>query len=350
MAQRRKTRTVSVGTVKIGSGYPISVQSMTKTDTADIDATVYQIRQLEEKGCELVRVAVKDAASARAISSIKQSTRIPIIADIHFDHVLALEAVARGADKIRINPGNIRNPSDIDDIIASASEKNVPIRIGVNSGSLPRRPDGQRGTMPEALLNHLERFRKRRFNNIVISLKSSSVGETVEAYRKIARECDYPFHVGVTAAGLPCEGIVKSSIGIGALLLDGIGDTIRVSLTASPDEEVATARRILASAGVRHFGPEIISCPTCGRCRVDIAAVAEELGKSLERVEKSLVVAVMGCEVNGPGEARDADIGIAFGANNKGAIFRKGKVTRTVRADEAVKILTEMAEKIVNSE
>ncbi|RKY43281.1 MAG: 4-hydroxy-3-methylbut-2-en-1-yl diphosphate synthase [Candidatus Makaraimicrobium thalassicum] len=361
MIQRRKTRTVTVGSVKIGSGHPVAIQSMTKTDTLDVDATVRQIRGLEKEGCELVRVAVREPESARAISRIKSGIHIPIIADIHFDHKLALEAITHGADKIRINPGNITNPAHIDRIIDSASEKGIPVRLGVNSGSLPDAgaAASPAGAMVSPLLRYLEHFRRRDFNDIVISLKSSSVSATVEAYRRMAAECDYPFHLGITATGTPAWGIVRSSVGIGALLLDGIGDTIRVSLTGDPDVEVDTARRILVSAGVRHFGPEIISCPTCGRCQVDLVPMVRELEDELgldagegsrkakgegPGAKSPLVIAVMGCEVNGPGEAKNADIGVAFG-RGRGVVFRKGRIVKTVEASNAVRELAAMVRK-----
>ncbi|NQT32879.1 MAG: flavodoxin-dependent (E)-4-hydroxy-3-methylbut-2-enyl-diphosphate synthase [Candidatus Omnitrophica bacterium] len=352
MIERRKTRTVDVGGVKIGSDYSISIQSMTKTQTQDVAATLYQVRELEEAGCEIVRVAVKDTDDAKAIGSIKKEANIPIVADIHFDYRLALEAVKRGADKIRINPGNISSPEDIDKVIDAVGEKNIPIRIGINSGSLMDVVSGQGETsdmMTASLLIYLENFQKRDFHNIVISLKSSSAGATVEAYKKMAAKCDYPFHVGVTAAGSPEEGIVKSSVGIGALLLEGIGDTIRVSLTGDPCQEVYAAKQILSSCGCRSFGPEIIACPTCGRCQVDLVPIVKELEEELTQIavhssndpDKQLIIAIMGCEVNGPGEAQAADIGIAFG-KGKGVIFRQGEVVKTVGVSEAVGELLKM--------
>ncbi|MFH1665286.1 MAG: flavodoxin-dependent (E)-4-hydroxy-3-methylbut-2-enyl-diphosphate synthase [Candidatus Omnitrophota bacterium] len=348
MIERRKTRTVDIGGVKIGAGYPVAIQSMAKTVTADINATVGEIIRLEKAGCEIVRVAVKSTEDARAISGIKEKIHIPLIADIHFDHRLALESIRYGADKIRINPGNMGRTDDVERIIDAAAAKKIPVRIGINSGSLKdittsrlSPPDA----MVSALSGYLDLFRRRGFDNIVISLKSSDVASTVMAYRKMAGSCDYPFHIGITAAGLPSNGIVKSSMGIGALLMDGIGDTIRVSLTGDPVCEVDVARRILSAAGSRSFGPEIIACPTCGRCQVDLVSIAGELERKIKsfklQASSFKVIAVMGCEVNGPGEAKAADIGIAFG-KGKGAIFRAGKIIKTVAASAAVDELLRM--------
>jgi len=338
---------------------------MAKTDTSDVAATICEIQELEACGCELVRVAVKGLEAARAISAIKKEINIPLVADIHFDHELALEAIKQGADKVRINPGNITDLTGMDRIIDEAGERGIPVRIGVNSGSLPE-GSGNKGDMAEGMvslaLKHLERFRKRDFHDIVVSLKASDVVSTVKAYEKFAVECDYPLHLGVTAAGPYVDGIVRSSVGIGALLLEGIGDTIRVSLTDKAVAEVDAAKRILSSVGIRSFGPKIISCPTCGRCQVDLVSIVGEFETELKRVtghpstslgtggsratDESLTVAIMGCEVNGPGEARDADIGIAFGSN-RGAIFRKGKIVKTVDADHAVEELLAMVRKFV---
>jgi len=349
MIKRRKTKTVNVGGVKIGSDHPVRVQSMAKTDTCDIDTTVGQIQQLEEAGCELVRVAVKDASAARALAEIKKSINIPLIADIHFDYRLALEALDSGADKIRINPGNIGKTEELERIIDAAMEKKVPVRIGVNSGSLTEvanKKGDSSSAMADSIMRYLEHFQKKNFHDIVISVKSSCVTDTVEAYRKISSECDYPLHVGITAAGTPQDGIIKSSVGIGTLLMEGIGDTIRVSLTGDPLPEVEAAKKIISASGLKSSGLEIIACPTCGRCQVDMVNIVKELEEELNRVkgqgsrvkDKQLIVAVMGCEVNGPGEAKNADIGIAFGSG-KGAIFRKGEIVKTVKETEAVKAL-----------
>ncbi|MDP8258142.1 MAG: flavodoxin-dependent (E)-4-hydroxy-3-methylbut-2-enyl-diphosphate synthase [Candidatus Aadella gelida] len=350
--KRRKTRTVNIGGVKIGSGHPIAIQSMTKTGTSDIEATVKQIEGLVKSGCEIIRVAVKDHKDAAAIADIKKSIDIPLVADIHFDHTLAIEAISSGADKIRINPGNISKEKDIDEVIGSASDKGIPIRIGVNSGSLTEMHSSlgrSAERMVDSALRYLEYFKKRKFEDLVISLKASEVSVTRDAYKLMAERCDHPFHVGVTAAGLPEEGIIKSSMGIGTLLLDGIGDTIRVSLTGDPEKEIDAAKNILSASGVRKFGPEIIACPTCGRCQVDLVPIVEDLKKRLQSVahspqpnDKPLLIALMGCEVNGPGEAKGADIGIAFG-KGKGAIFSGGEIVKTVNVahavDELVKIL-----------
>lgn len=355
MIKRRKTRTVKVGKVKIGSGHPVSVQSMAKTDTVNIRGTTAQIRELEAAGCEIVRVAVKTPEAARAIKEIKKEISIPIVADIHFDPALAIESVVAGADKIRLNPGNMKDAGGINDVIAACRDRGLPIRIGANSGSLTEMARGKGSpakAMVSALIKYIEPFRRKRFGDIVISLKASDVMTTVDAYRIMARECDYPFHVGVTATGLPEDGIVSSSIGIGALLLDGIGDTIRVSLTGDPIQEIPAARRILSSAGVRSFGHRVIACPTCGRCRVDLAEITAHLKKELESIQRSderaqgsggrgLLIAVMGCEVNGPGEAKSADMGVAFG-KDKGAIFSHGRIIKTVKSKDAVRELVKM--------
>ena len=346
MIKRRKARTITIGTVKVGSGHPVSIQSMTKTDTVDVDATAGQINLLEKAGCEIVRVAVKDMAAAKALSGIRKRVNIPVVADIHFDYRLALESIEQGVDKIRLNPGNIIKEREINSVISAAAEKNIPIRIGVNSGSLPGNKAGTDKNderMVGAALRYADIFRKKNFEDIIFSLKAPDVETTVKAYRKIAAKVDYPLHLGVTAAGSSAEGVVRSSVGIGALLLDGIGDTIRVSLTGEPVQEIETAKRILSSAGVRYFYPQVISCPTCGRCRVDLAGLVKELEKKIKRRknlnrlygDKPLVVAVMGCEVNGPGEAMNADVGIAFG-RKKGAIFKHGKIVKTVREEEAI--------------
>ncbi|MBD3380263.1 MAG: flavodoxin-dependent (E)-4-hydroxy-3-methylbut-2-enyl-diphosphate synthase [Candidatus Omnitrophica bacterium] len=351
--KRRKTRTVRIGDVYIGSDHPVSIQSMTNTVTADIPATVSQIKRLEKAGCEIVRVSVKSPEDAKAVEDIREEIGIPLVADIHFDHRLALEAVKRGADKIRINPGNIRRKDHIDRVISACRERGVPVRIGVNSGSLTESASGKGkpcDVMVSSLLGYMEHFRKAKFDDLVISLKSSDVETTVKAYRLMADECDHPFHLGVTAAGTRDNGIVKASIGIGSLLLDGIGDTVRVSLTAAPEEEVTAAKRILSSVGSRKFGHEIIACPTCGRCQVDLEPIVNEIEKALcgsrfavRGSKKHLLIAVMGCEVNGPGEAKAADVGIAFG-KGKGAIFKEGKIIRTVNADIAVRELMSIIE------
>ncbi|MCX5665842.1 MAG: flavodoxin-dependent (E)-4-hydroxy-3-methylbut-2-enyl-diphosphate synthase, partial [Candidatus Omnitrophica bacterium] len=306
-------------------------------DTSHVSAVVSQIRRLKRAGCEIIRVAVKTQADARAIKDIKKKIDIPLVADIHFDYRLALESIKSGADKIRLNPGNIRKADDIRQVIRAAKSAKIPIRIGVNSGSTSE------GFVGSAL-NYVKIFEELDFRDIIISLKASDVARTVEAYRKISSLCDYPLHLGVTASGPYDLGIVKSSIGVGALLLDGIGDTIRVSLTADPVEEVIAAKRILSSLALRKFGPEILSCPTCGRCQVDLVKMVNELEKKLTtcslklKTGAPLTIALMGCEVNGPGEAKEADIGIAFGKGS-GMLFKKGKIVKKVSVKNAIKEL-----------
>jgi (E)-4-hydroxy-3-methylbut-2-enyl-diphosphate synthase len=342
MIKRRKTRVVRVGPVKVGGSNPVSIQSMTKVPTSDVAAVVSQIKSLEKCGCEIIRVAVKRTEDARAISRIKQKIGIPLVADIHFDYRLALEAIAGGADKVRLNPGNTKNRSEVAAVVKAAKKAGISIRIGVNSGSTS-------GDFAGSALKYLKLFEDLDFRDIIISLKGSSVGQTVEAYRKIAVRCDYPLHLGVTASGSYESGVIKSAIGIGALLLDGIGDTIRVSLTAQPEEEVLAAKRILSSLGLRKFGHQIISCPTCGRCQVDLAKIVSELENALRKTHDArlttkspLSIAIMGCEVNGPGEAMGADIGVAFGKAG-GMLFKKGKMVRKVSVKDAVKeLLNEM--------
>jgi len=355
MIKRRKTRTVEVGKLKIGSDYPVVIQSMTKTNTREIEKTTRQILEMEDAGCELVRVAVKFPEDAAAISQIKKNISIPIAADIHFDPTLAVKAIMNGADKIRINPGNMKSPKDLDRIINLAVEKNVSIRIGINSGSLEEVTRARRSVsdiMAEALLKYLESFQRKSFHNIIVSIKSRDVVNTWLAYKKVALVCDYPMHLGITSTGLANDAIVKSSIGIGALLLEGIGDTIRVSLTDTPILEIETTKRILLAVGERYFTPEIIACPTCGRCQVDLVSITKKIKKEIKErfkakneYKKPLTIAVMGCEVNGPGEAKMADIGIAFG-NNKGAIFKKGKIIETVDASGAVGRLMELVSQL----
>ncbi len=341
MIKRRKTRQVKVGDVKIGGGAPVCIQSKTTTDTSNVKAAVAQIGQLEKAGCEIVRVAIKDLEDAAAVKAIKRHVKLPIVCDIHFDHRLALACIAAGADKIRLNPGNIKRKEDVVAVVKAAKKARVPIRIGVNSGSAG-------SSAPEALvkaaLSHVKILEALDFHDIIISLKTSDVISTVEAYRQMAKTCDYPLHLGVTAAGPHDSGIVKSAIGIGSLLLDGIGDTVRVSLTADPLEEVAAAKRILGAINLRRFGPEIISCPTCGRCQVDLIDIVKRVERGL-KTKKTATVAVMGCEVNGPGEAREADVGIAAGKGS-GALFVKGKIIRIVKEKNFVKELIKEIERL----
>ena len=336
------TKRIMVGNVPVGGGAPISIQSMCNTKTDDIDATVDQILRLEAAGCEIVRVAVPDMAAARAIDSIKSRIHIPLVADIHFDHRLALECAARGVDKIRINPGNIGDQEKVRQVVAACREKNLPIRIGVNSGSLERevlekhqRPTAE--ALAESALLNVRLLEQLDFDNVVVAIKSSDVFTTVRAYRLAAERLDCPFHLGVTEAGTPEMGMVKSAMGIGGLLCLGIGDTLRVSLTADPVEEVHAARDILRGLGLSK-GPRFVSCPTCGRCHVDLFRIAREVEEQLKDCEKNIKIAVMGCAVNGPGEARDADIGLA-GGKGEMLLFRKGEPLRKVPEAEAVAAL-----------
>jgi (E)-4-hydroxy-3-methylbut-2-enyl-diphosphate synthase len=329
----------------VGGGAPIVVQSMTNSDTRDVAATIRQIGELVDVGCELVRVAVPDVQAAEAIAGIKKGIRVPLVADIHFDYRLALAALKAGADGLRLNPGNISEPARVKAVVLAARERAVPIRIGLNAGSLPRgyRPDltvGRR--MVEAAMEQIRLLESLDFDLIKVSLKAFDVPTTIEAYADIATRIPYPLHVGITEAGTPRSGIIRSSVGIGALLYLGIGDTIRVSLTAHPREEVIAAYEILKSLNLRQRGPVLVSCPTCGRTEVDLIAIAEAVEKELLTVTRPLKVAVMGCAVNGPGEARDADVGIACGKGT-GILFRKGeKVGVVAEADFVTALMQEV--------
>jgi (E)-4-hydroxy-3-methylbut-2-enyl-diphosphate synthase len=341
--KRRKTRQISIGPVKVGGDAPISVQSMTKTDTRDIGKTVHQIRRLEEAGCEIIRVAVVDEEAARAITEIKKKIRIPVIADIHFHPRLALMAMESGADGLRINPGNIGGRDRLKPVITEARDRSIPIRIGVNSGSLEKdllKRFG--GATPEAMvssaLRTIEWIEDLGFHLIKISLKASDVLRTVQAYRLFSNKSDYPLHLGVTEAGKGSGAIVKSSIGIGLLLSEGIGDTLRVSLTADPVEEVRVGYAILRALNIRKRGVEIISCPTCGRCEVDLTRLVGKVERGVEKISTPLTVAIMGCVVNGPGEAKEADIGIA-GGKGVGVLFKKGEVVRKLKEKDFVSVL-----------
>ncbi len=334
------TRAVRVGDVVIGGGHPVVVQSMTSTRTEDVDATLQQIERLHEAGCELVRVAVPNMKAVAAFREIVRSSPIPVIADIHFNHRLAIAAIEAGAHKIRINPGNIGGYDRVREVIAAAKSNSVPIRIGVNSGSLEvDLIDKHGGVTPEAMVESAVRwvrfFEDNGFNDIVVSVKGSSVPGTIRAYRLISGQIDYPLHLGITEAGPAWTGTIKSAVGIGTLLAEGIGDTIRVSLTADPVEEVKVAWEILKALELRARGIMLISCPTCARTRIDLMKIVQEIEKRLSDIKTPLRVAVMGCEVNGPGEARDADIGIAAGPGF-GLLFKKGKVVRKVPEDRIV--------------
>jgi len=329
---RRQTRPVYVGNVAVGGGAPVSVQSMTNTFTQDVDATVSQIRRLEDAGCEIVRAAVPDMAAAEAIGRIRKAVSIPLVADIHFDYKLALAAIKAGADAIRINPGNIGGKSRIRAIVDAARDRGLSIRVGVNSGSLEKRLLEKHGgpgarALAESALNHVDILGSMGFDQVKVSMKSSDVLETIAAYRLFSDRSDVPLHIGVTEAGGLYAGIAKSAVGIGCLLLDGIGDTLRVSLTRDPVEEIRVGYEILRAAGLRHRGPEIISCPTCGRCEIDLFSIAGEIETALMNVRAPIKVAVMGCVVNGPGEASAADVGIA-GGKNGGVLFKKGKIVK----------------------
>jgi len=348
---RRKSLSVQVGNVKIGGEAPVSIQSMTNTPTADIEATLRQIDELYQAGCELVRVAVTDEHSARCIGVLKRYSPIPVIADIQFDFRLALISLDEGADKIRINPGNIGGEDKFVRIINKAKEKGVPLRIGVNSGSISSKIRVKYGSataeaLVESALEAISFLEKNSFYDIIVSLKAANVVTTVKAYKMIAERIPYPLHLGVTEAGRGMKGAIKSSLGIGALLLEGIGDTIRVSLTGDPLQEIYVAKEILQAAGLRSFGPEIISCPTCGRCKIDLETLVKKVEEMVENINYPLKIAVMGCPVNGPGEAREADIGIS-GGNNFGIIFKEGKVFKKVASEDLFKTLREEIIKMI---
>jgi len=343
---RRKTKPVFCRDIQIGGNSPITIQSMTSTDTRDVKATVEQIKRLEEAGCEIVRVAVPDHEAAEAIKQIKSQIKIPIVADIHFDYRLALEAIKNGADKLRLNPGNIGDKDRVKQIVEKAYERKIPIRIGVNSGSIDKKIlKKYNGVIPaeamvESALEHISFLEAFHFEDIVISLKASDVQLTYEAYQLMASKTEYPFHIGITEAGTLRSGTIKSAIGIGALLLNGIGDTVRVSLTGEPVEEIKVAQEILKQLGLRKFGVQIISCPTCGRCQIDLINLAQRIEKQLENINKPIKVAIMGCAVNGPGEAKDADIGIA-GGKASALLFKKGEIVRKLNESEIENVLLE---------
>jgi len=347
MIQRRVSQPIRIGNVWVGGNAPIVVQSMTKTYTQDIAATIRQIRELEEYGCEIIRVAVPDKEAAQALSSIKRGIHIPLIADIHFDYRLALAALEVGVDGLRLNPGNISKTEQIAAIVQAAKPREIPIRIGVNAGSLPKvasqAPIAER--MVKVALRQIHLMESLDFNLIKVSLKAFDVPTTIEAYQLISRKIPYPLHLGITESGSTRAGAIRSALGIGVLLYLGIGDTIRVSLTAEPKQEVIVAYEILKSLNLRERGPTLVSCPTCGRCEVDLIGLAEAVEERLAKLEKAIKVAVMGCIVNGPGEAEDADVGIACG-KGRGAIFRKGKVVRTVEEKDFLKALMREVERM----
>lgn len=349
---RKNTKCVSVGGVKIGADAPITIQSMTNTDTRDVTATVAQILRLEAAGCEIVRSSVYDMACAEAFAEIKKQIHIPLVADIHFDFRLAIAAMEYGADKIRFNPGNIGSEKNVCELAACARAMQVPIRVGVNGGSLEKdilakyhgpTPEG----MVESALRHVAILERVGYDDIVISVKSSSVTDMVAAYQLLSTRVDYPLHIGVTESGMDDAGLVKSAVGIGSLLLDGIGDTLRVSLTGDPVQEVHAAKLILQAAGIRKQGLDIVSCPTCGRCCVDTSAVIKRLKAELPACSAYKKIAVMGCAVNGPGEAREADIGIAFGHTNA-VVFRHGKQVYSEKLPQAIDLFIEDVKKMVS--
>lgn len=351
---RDKTRTIQVRNLKIGGGHPIVIQSMANTKTDNIEATLKQILELEEAGCEMARVAVPDEAAARAIEKIVPRIHIPLVADIHFDYKLALMAIENGIDKLRINPGNIGNRERVEAVIKKAKSYNIPIRIGVNSGSIEKKLLEKHGgvcaaAMVESAKTHIDILESMDFKDIVVSLKASHVPLAIEAYSLFAQQYEYPLHIGITESGTLYKGTIKSSVGLGAILSRGIGDTLRVSLTDDPIREIECARYVLQSLELRHFGPEIIACPTCGRTQVDLIALAKRVEEETRHLTKPLKIAVMGCVVNGPGEAKEADIGIA-GGKGEGLIFRKGKIIKKVKEDELFTALMEEIQDLLSLE
>jgi (E)-4-hydroxy-3-methylbut-2-enyl-diphosphate synthase len=346
MMPRRVSKAIKIGGVTVGGGAPVVVQSMTKTDTRDIKTTVRQIKQLEEVDCEIVRVAVPDAQAASALVDIKKKVKVPLVADIHFDYRLALAALKAGVDGLRLNPGNITEPDKVKKVTLAAKERGAPIRIGLNAGSLPKsnKPNlNIADRMVDAALEQIALLESLDFDLIKVSLKAFDVPTTIAAYQSIADKMPYPLHIGITESGLPRTGVIRSSVGIGNLLWLGIGDTIRVSLTAPPTEEVSVAYEILKSLDLRQHGPVLVSCPTCGRAEVDVVKLAQEVEKRLLKINKPIKVAVMGCVVNGPGEAKDADVGIACG-KSKGVIFKKGKKLATVEENDFLTALMKEVE------
>lgn len=337
---RKQKRIVNIGGVKIGGDNPVAIQSMCNTDTRDVKATVNQIHELENAGCEIIRVAVPDMVAAKAVADIKKQIHIPLVVDIHFDYRLALECMKNGADKVRINPGNIGDRDRVKQVVEMAKEREIPIRIGVNGGSLERELLQKYGgvtadALVESAMGHVAILDELNFNNVVVSIKISDVPKMICAYRKFNEISDIPLHIGVTESGTLKGGTVKSAVGIGALLAEGIGDTMRVSLTANPVEEIYAAYDIQKVLGMRKTGAEIVSCPTCGRTQLDLISIANEVEKRAANIDKPIKIAVMGCAVNGPGEAREADIGIA-GGKGEGLIFKKGEIIKKVPQDSLV--------------
>ena len=345
---RENTKPVYAKDVKIGGG-GVVIQSMCNTKTADVPATLEQIKGLVDEGCEIVRLAVPDMEAAKAFDKICSSVDIPVVADIHFDYKLALECVKNGAAKIRINPGNIGGMDRVEAVAKACRENHIPIRIGINMGSIDKEMEKKYGRTPKAMVEsafmHIGLLNKFDFDDIVLSLKASDVLKTVEAYRLMSESCNYPLHIGVTEAGTAYSGLIKSSVGIGALLMDGIGDTIRVSLTAPPVEEITAAKYILKSVGLKSGGIEFVSCPSCGRCKINQVEVANTVEKALNKIDKPIKVAVMGCAVNGPGEAKDADIGVA-GGDGFALLFKKGEIIRKIPEDKILETLIKEIEEM----
>jgi len=352
MYTRTQTKTIYIGGIPVGGGHPITIQSMTNTDTRDTAVTIRQIQTLADAGCEIIRVAIPDMIAAKAFKNIKKAAPIPVVADIHFDYRLALAAIENGADKLRINPGNIGGEDRVRKVAEAAKAAGIPIRVGVNGGSLEKdllKKYG--GVTPEALcesvLNHVKMLESNAFYDIALAIKASNIPLTLAAHRLLCEKLNYPLHIGITEAGTPYRGTIKSAAGIGALLAMGIGDTIRVSLTGDPVEEIRVAKEILQAMGLRRFGPQFISCPTCGRCEVDLAAIAQKIESFCDTLDTPITVAVMGCVVNGPGEAREADFGLAAGGRSSaghghGAIFQKGQIVDKVPHDQLADALIQL--------
>ena len=348
---RKNTRVINIGNVAIGGNNPIAIQSMCNTKTDDVKATVEQIIRLERAGCEIIRVAVPDIAAAKAIADIKKEVHIPIVADIHFDYRLAIASIENGADKIRINPGNIGSYENVKAVIDAAKERNIPIRVGVNSGSLEKNIIARYGHVTaegivESALDKVHIIEDAGYDNIVISIKSSDVPMCIKAHELISNATDYPLHIGITESGTVYNGTVKSSVGLGIILYEGIGDTIRVSLTGDPVQEVLCAKRILKTLGLRTGGIEVVSCPTCGRTRIDLIKLAEQVNELVQNYPLDIKVAVMGCVVNGPGEAREADLGIA-GGDGEGLLFKKGEILRKLPEEELLGALKSELDKLL---
>ncbi|MBN1918605.1 MAG: flavodoxin-dependent (E)-4-hydroxy-3-methylbut-2-enyl-diphosphate synthase [Verrucomicrobia bacterium] len=352
--ERRTTRQVHVGRVAIGGGAPVSVQSMTTMPTADARATLAQIERLAIAGCEIVRCAVPDDEAAATLAEIVRHSPVPVVADIHFRAALALKAIEAGVHKVRLNPGNTRKPDDVRAVVRAAGEAGIPVRVGANSGSILHRSERARlagaraatEVMVQRVADYVALIEDAGFRDLVISLKASSVVETIAAYRLMAAQCDYPLHLGVTAAGTPRTGVARSAVGLGVLLAEGIGDTVRVSLTGDPVEEIHAARAILEALELRRFGPLVVSCPTCGRTKADIVAIAQQVEARLAGFSLPVTVAVMGCEVNGPGEAAEADVGIAAAGDGMGTLFRRGEAVRRVREEAFVDELVAEVERL----